>query len=156
MRDSKRKFVVFVILFLLAQFLTWLVSHVIIDTDNQYDIAKKMLINFGVGIGVTLTLFMSYLWVESARVSERVANYSRPVVASYIFSLLALPFGLIVGIIGGGTLGGAWMSVLFEWLGISREVGLALGIGLGIFIGSMILVLPATMIGFSLGLRKKG
>lgn len=152
---KKNKFIVFFVLLTLVQLLSWLVSDFIIDANNESNVSKKILVSFGVGSGVTLTLFVCYLWVESARISENLSSYSMPVVLGFVFSLLALPFGLVVGIIGGGTFGGAWVSVLFEWLYLSKEVGIALGIGLGIFVGSVILVLPATMIGFGIGNYRK-
>jgi hypothetical protein len=146
------KLKMFIALFIIVQIATWLVSNYIFTIPIQSDIVKNIGINFGIGLGATLTTYICYLWLLSAyEESRKSVNTMVPVTMGIILTLLALPFGMMIGIIGGGTLGGGYMSILFEWLGFNQRIGVSLGVGLGIFIVSVIPTLLATIVGFSVG-----
>ena len=156
MNKLNQKIIILFVMFCAIQLTTWFVYRIYVDVDNQYALSKQLTISFGLGTGVTFTLFVCYLWLISACSSEKLSVYSAPIITGFIFSILSLPFGLVVGIIGGGAFGGGWMAVLFEWLNLSEKVGVSIGIGLGVFAGTTIVALPATMLGFVLGKKISG
>lgn len=149
MSNVKKNFIVFFLMFLIVQLVGLAISQFYLD--GQISIVKKSIVSFGAGTGIVLSLFSCYLWAESTRVREGLSSFSTPVILASVFSLIALPFGLIVGIIGGGTFFGGWMEVFFEWLHLNPSIGISIGIGLGVFIGSVFLMLPVTIVGFSIG-----
>ena len=146
------KLTIFVVLFIFSQVITWVYAQLAIDTYEQFELIKRVSINFGMGLGITMTLFACYLWLLSAYNDIGLKScYTSPIVVASIFTLVALPFGLIIGVIGTGTLGGALVSGLFQWLNFNERLGISIGIGLGVFVGSVIPTILATIIGFNLG-----
>ena len=103
-------------------------------------------------MAATLTLFSCYLWLLTNHIKlSNSSNYLLPFITSVICTFIALPFGMMFGIIGGGTIGGGYMAIFFDWLHLNQRAGISLGIGLGIFIVAVIPTIIGTVIGLFIG-----
>ncbi len=67
-------------------------------------------------------------------------------VGSYIGGVGLYPFALFLGFVGGGTIGGG----LGDWLGLGN-VGITIGIGLGVFLVTVALCCVGAFVGFLVG-----
>ena len=146
------KLTVLFTLIVLVQIITWIISQYYFNIPIQSDVSKNVSINLAVGMGASLTLFCCYLWLLSNHIKQSTSsNYLLPLITSIVFTLLALPFGMMLGIIGGGTLGGGYMAILFDWLNFNQRAGISLGITLGIFAIAVLPTLVGTVIGLIIG-----
>lgn len=153
MNKGLNKLKAFAVIFFIAQVVALIVMRFRFLSRESVSIAEQIPVSFGLGVGLALTIYCCYLYVLAAIEDEKIVNrYKLPLVASAVATVIVLPVGLAIGVLGGGAFAGGWMQVLFEFLHLNLTVGMSLGIGIGIFIGAVIPTLLGTITGFHMGL----
>jgi hypothetical protein len=71
-------------------------------------------------------------------------------IGSYLGGLGLYPFAVFLGFVGGGTIGGGLGETIFHWLGL-ENVGIIIGIGLGLFLVTVVLCCVGAFVGFLIG-----
>ena len=111
------------------------------------------LIMLSVAVGIALSLWLLDSTITKLLTGKPVDLFGLSAVArtgskigAYLGGLGSYPFALFLGFVAGGNFGGG----LGEWLGLG-DAGIVIGIGLGVFVVTVLVSVVAALAGFVLG-----
>ncbi len=106
------------------------------------------LIILSIALGIALSVGLTGLAIRKLLASNfgmRSDTRNGGKIGAYLGGLVSAPYALFLGFVAGGNLGGGWGSVVLG------KTGAILGIGLGLFVVTVIISLCAALAGFLLG-----
>ena len=118
--------------------------------------ASGWLIMLSVAVAIAFSIFIIYSVIKMLIAGKldpfnlSVTAHKGSKIGSYLGGLGLYPFAVFLGFVGGGTIGGGLGETIFHWLGL-ENVGIIIGIGLGLFLVTVVLCCVGAFVGFLIG-----
>lgn len=118
--------------------------------------ASGWLMMLSVAAAITFSIFIIYSVIKMLIAGKfdpfnlSTTAHKGSTIGSYLGGLGLYPFALFLGFVGGGAIGGGLGEKIFDPLGL-RTTGVIIGIGLGVFLVTVVLCCVGAFVGFLLG-----